>query len=81
MSNEFIVRTGNVTKNYVDTNLNTKVDKVTGKGLSTNDSDNAAKAAVDALGTASTCDTGTSQGNVPILNSNGKLDTTILPLL
>ena len=81
MSNAIIVRAGNVTKNYVDTNLDTKVDKVTGKGLSTNDYDNAAKAAVDALGTASTCDTGTSQGNVPILNSNGKLDTTILPSL
>lgn len=81
MSNAYIVRAGNVTKNYVDTNLDTKVDKVTGKGLSTNDYDNAAKAAVDALGTASTCDTGTSQGNVPILNSNGKLDTTILPSL
>ena len=26
MSNAFIVRTGNVTKNYVDTNLNNKVD-------------------------------------------------------
>ena len=81
MSNAIIVRAGNVTKNYVDTNLDTKVDKVTGKGLSTNDYDNAAKAAVDALGTASTCDTGTSQGNVPVLNSNGKLDTTILPSL
>lgn len=81
MSNAYIVRAGNVTKNYVDTNLDTKVDKVTGKGLSTNDYDSAAKAAVDALGTASTCDTGTSQGNVPILNSNGKLDTTILPSL
>ena len=81
MSNAYIVRAGNVTKNYVDTNLDTKVDKVTGKGLSTNDYDNAAKAAVDALGTASTCDTGASQGNVPILNSNGKLDTTILPSL
>lgn len=81
MSNAIIVRAGNVTKNYVDTNLDTKVDKVTGKGLSTNDYDNAAKAAVDALGTASTCDTGTSQGNVPILNSNGKLDTRILPSL
>ena len=57
MSNAFIVRTGNVTKNYVDTNLNTKVDKEVGKGLSTNDYDNTAKAAVDALGTASTCNT------------------------
>ena len=81
MSNAYIVRAGNVTKNYVDTNLDTKVDKEAGKGLSTNDYDNAAKTAVDVLGTASTCDTGTSQGNVPILNSNGKLDTTILPSL
>ncbi|MBQ6143354.1 MAG: ATP-binding cassette domain-containing protein, partial [Clostridia bacterium] len=63
---KFIVRAGDVTRNYVDTNLNTKVDKVAGKGLSTNDYDNRAKAAVDALGTASTHDTGTNEGNVPL---------------
>lgn len=35
----------------------------------------------DALGTASTCDTGTSEGNVPVINANGKIDTSILPAL
>ena len=81
MSEAILVKSGNVTKGYVDTNLNTKVDKVAGKGLSTNDYDNEAKSAVDALGTASTCDTGTSEGNVPVINANGKIDTSILPAL
>jgi len=36
-----------------ENDLDTKVDKVSGKGLSTNDYDASAKAAVDALGTAS----------------------------
>ena len=81
MSEAIIIKSGNVTKGYVDTNLNTKVDKVAGKGLSTNDYDNSAKSAVDALGTASTCDTGTSEGNVPVINANGKIDTSILPAL
>ena len=81
MSEAIIVKSGNVTKGYVDTSLNTKVDKVEGKGLSTNDYDNSAKSAVDALGTASTCDTGTSEGNVPVINANGKIDTSILPAL
>lgn len=79
MSEAIIVRAGNVTKGYVDTNLNLKVDKVEGKGLSTNDYDNKAKEAVDSLGTASQCNTGTNEGNVPIINSSGKLDTSIIP--
>ena len=81
MSEAILVRAGNVTKSYVDTQLGLKVDKVSGKGLSTNDYDNTAKAAVDALGTASTCNTGTSSGNVPVLDSNGKLNTSVLPAL
>ena len=31
------------------------------------------------LGTAAACNTGTSSGNVPVLDSNGKLSTSILP--
>ena len=81
MSEAILVKSVNVTKGYVDTNLNTKVDKVAGKGLSTNDYDKESKSAVDALGTASTCDTGTSEGNVPVINANGKIDTSILPAL
>lgn len=38
-----------VTKGYVDTKLGNKVDVVDGKGLSTNDYDNAAKAIVDGV--------------------------------
>lgn len=81
MSEAIIVRAGNVTKGYVDANLNLKVDKVEGKGLSTNDYDNTAKEAVDSLGTASKCNTGTSEGNVPIINSEGKIDSSVLPSL
>lgn len=33
------------------------------------------------LGTASTCDTGTGAGNVPVLDSNGKLSDSILPAI
>lgn len=79
MSEAIIVRAGNVTKGYVDANLALKADKVEGKNLSTNDYDNAAKEAVDNLGTASKRDIGTSEGNVPIINSDGKIDTSILP--
>ncbi|MGN1043519.1 MAG: hypothetical protein ACI4PR_01785 [Acutalibacteraceae bacterium] len=79
MSEAIIVRAGNVTKGYVDTNLELKVDKVEGKELSTNDYDNTAKSAVDSLGTASKCNTGINEGNVPVINSDGKLDTSILP--
>ena len=61
--------------------LDKKVDKIDGKGLSTNDYDNTAKEAVDSLGTASKCNTGTSEGNVPIINSEGKIDSSILPPL
>ena len=79
MSEAIIVRAGNVTKGYVDANLNLKVDKIEGKGLSTNDYDNTAKEAVDSLGTASKCNTGTSEGNIPVIDSSGKLDTSIIP--
>lgn len=33
------------------------------------------------LGTASTCDTGTGAGNIPILDANGKLSDSVLPAL
>ncbi len=79
MSEAIIIRSGNVTKGYVDASLALKADKIEGKELSTNDYDNAAKEAVESLGTASKCDIGTSEGNVPVINSDGKLDTSILP--
>lgn len=40
---------GKADKTYVDTQLDTKVDKVTGKGLSTNDYDDVSKGKIDAL--------------------------------
>lgn len=80
--------------------LEDKVDKVTGKGLSTEDYTTAEKtklAGIEAgatnyvhpathpstmitgLGTAATKDTGTSAGNVPVLGSDGKLASEVLP--
>lgn len=35
----------------------------------------------DKLGTAAYCDTGTSEGNVPIINEQGKLDNSLIPSL
>lgn len=37
--------------------------------------------AIDGLGTASTKNVGTAAGNVPVLDANGKLSTSILPAL
>lgn len=88
--------------------LEGKVDKVTDKGLSTNDYTNEEKSKLNGiaegaepnvqsdwnqsdntqddyiknkptLGTAASKNTGTGAGNVPVLDSNGKLDTNILP--
>lgn len=62
MSEAIIVRAGNLTKGYVNEQLDLKANTAD-------------------LGTAAVCDTGTSGGNVPILNDSGKLDTSILPSL
>lgn len=37
--------------------------------------------AIDGLGTAATKDTGTSAGNIPVLGTDGKLDSNILPAI
>lgn len=72
----------------VTDNLVTKVDIVEGKGLSTEDFTTEYKDKLDNipndigdLGTAAYCDTGLSEGNVPILNSEGKLDNSVIPSL
>ncbi len=59
--------------------LGLKVNKVDGKGLSTNDYTTTDKNKLAGLGTASTKDTGTSSGNIPILDSNGKLASSTIP--
>ena len=59
--------------------LDLKIDKVDGKGLSTNDYTTTDKNKLAGLGTASTKDTGTSSGNIPILDSNGKLASNTIP--
>lgn len=98
------------TKSETDTLLDTKVDKVSGKGLSTNDFTDQLKTKLDGiqsgaevnvqqdwsetettsdqyiknkptLGTAQQLDAGTNSGNVPVLNSEGKLQNTVIPPL
>lgn len=59
--------------------LGLKVNKVDGKGLSTNDYTTTDKNKLAGLGTASTKDIGTSSGNIPILDSNGKLASSTIP--
>lgn len=104
-----------VIKEYVDvadsalqTNIDTKVDKVEGKGLSTNDfttelkdkledietgaqvnkvtdvqagSTSVLDGTIAKLGTASSKDVGTAEGNVPVLDSSGKLSNEVIPPL
>lgn len=72
----------------VTDNLDQKVNTVDGKGLSTEDFTTEEKEKLnnipnnlDQLGTAAYCDTGTSEGNVPIINAQGKLDNSVIPSL
>lgn len=52
--------------------LNEKQDKITSSSKLSN-------TLVSGLGTASTVNTGTSSGNVPVLGSNGKLPSSVIP--
>lgn len=81
MSEAILTRGGNVTKSYVNAQDDLKVDKVEGKGLSTNDYTDEAKAAVEALGTVATYDVGTEEGKIPVLVENGKIDSALLPAI
>ena len=60
-----------VTKQYVDAGLTTKAPTT---HTHTNSQ-------ITGLGTAATCNTGTASGNVPVLDSSGKLNTAVLPAL
>lgn len=57
------------TKQYVDNGLAKKAEL-----QHTHTTDD-----VSGLGSAAKCDTGTSEGNVPVINSAGKLDASLLP--
>lgn len=92
----------------VKEHLDNKVDKISGKQLSTEDFTSAEKTKLSGiesgaqvnvqsdwnassgdaqilnkptLGSAATKNVGTSEGNVPVLDSNGKLDSSILPAI
>ena len=64
------VSSGTYTKVTVDT-----------KGRVTSGANLAASDITSLLGTAATKNTGTSSGNIPVLDSNGKLNTSVLPSL
>lgn len=59
--------------------LDAKVDKVDGKQLSTNDYTNEDKLKVSTLGTSSSRNVGLGAGEIPMLDSNGKLDENVVP--
>ena len=59
--------------------LDSKVDKVDGKQLSSNDYTDEDKMKIANLGTSSTRNVGLSAGDIPLLNSNGKLDENVVP--
>ena len=59
------------TKQYVDTGLATKAAS----------SHTHTSTQITGFGTAANCNTGTASGNVPILDSTGKLNTAVLPAL
>ena len=59
------------TKQYVDAGLSGKAASSHTHSYTT----------ITGLGTAATCDTGTASGNIPVLDSSGKLNTSVLPAL
>ena len=59
--------------------LESKVDKVDGKQLSTNDYTDEEKLKVSVLGTSSSRNVGLGAGEIPMLDSNGKLDENVVP--
>lgn len=59
--------------------LEDKVDKVAGKGLSTEDYTTEDKTYLAGLGTAAEKNVGTASGNVPILDADGKLAASVIP--
>lgn len=59
--------------------LESKVDKVDGKQLSTNDYTDEDKLKVSVLGTSSSRNVGLGAGEIPMLDSNGKLDENVVP--
>jgi len=61
--------------------LNTKVDKIVGKGLSTNDYTNEEKNKLNSLGTASQYNVGTAVGNIPVIDETGKIPSVLLPTI
>ena len=63
----------------LNTALDDKVDKEAGKQLSTEDYTTAEKAKLAGLGTAAEKNVGTASGNVPVLDSDGKLAASVIP--
>jgi hypothetical protein len=67
--------------NNLDTAKYYAAVKVNGKGQVVDGSETITVAKISDAGTAASLNGGTSAGNVPVLDANGKLETTILPAL
>ncbi|GAA0078802.1 hypothetical protein UT300005_31810 [Clostridium sp. CTA-5] len=66
---------------YCKVIVDTKGNVTAGEKLISSDIPSLALAKISDAGTAASKNVGTSSGNIPILDSNGKLDTNILPAL
>lgn len=66
---------------YTKVTVNTKGVVTAGANLTATDIPSLTLSKISDAGTAAAKDTGTSSGNVPVLDSNGKLDTAVLPAL
>lgn len=66
---------------YTKVTVTNKGVVTTGANLAASDIPTLTLAKISDAGTAASKDTGTSSGNVPVLDSNGKLDTAVLPPL
>lgn len=64
---------------YTKVNTNAEGKVISGSSLSASDIPNLTLVKITDAGTAASKNVGTSSGNVPVLDSNGKLDTSILP--
>lgn len=66
---------------YTKVTVNNKGVVTSGANLAASDIPDITLSKVTDAGTAASKDTGTSSGNVPVLDSNGKLDTAVIPAL
>ena len=66
---------------YTKVTVNNKGVVTKGEAITANDLPSITLSKVSDAGTAASKDVGTASGNIPVLDSNGKLDTSVLPAL